>query len=247
MDLSALILLSQEQALRRRLDVVANNMANATTTGFKREQPLFQQHVDRNAGAPDGALRGASFVLDYGTVHDTSQGVFQTTGNPLDLMIEGPGYFAVDDGRGGTAYSRAGHLQILESGELGTATGHRVLDDQGRAITVPATGTAGLTVRADGTLEGRDGPLGRIAVTVFDNEATVDPQGDGLFSGLGGRVLDAADTRIAAGGVEGSNVQPIAETTAMIDILRSYQSSVKLADAINDMRKRAIERLGRAS
>ena len=245
MDISSYVLLSHEQALRRRLDVVANNMANVSTAGFRREQPVFHEYVERGREGMTEAARDVSFVLDYGAVHDTTPGAFQATGNPLDVMVDGPGYLTVEAPGGGTAYTRAGLLRVLETGELATSTGQRVLGEGGQPIAVPAEQAAHVRVTEDGTVMGTQGPLGRITVTVFDNEAAVAPRGDGLLTGEGGRQLGAAETRLRSGGIEASNVQPIVETTAMIEILRSYQTSQRMADGINDMRKRAIERLGR--
>ena len=245
MDVSAYVLLSHEQALRRRLDVAANNMANTSTVGFKREQPLFHEYVDRAEEAPLGAAKNTSFVLDYGAVHDTAQGAFQATGNPLDVMIDGPGYLSVETPEGGVAYTRAGMIKVLESGDLATSGGQRILGEGGRPITVPPEQKGALAVTADGTVVGAQGALGRLTITVFDDERGVDPRGDGMMTGAGGRLLTAAETRLKVGGVEGSNVQPIVETTAMVEILRSYQSSMRMAESLNEMRKNAIGRLGR--
>lgn len=245
MDVSSYVLLSHEQALRRRLDVVANNLANTSTVGFKREQPLFHEYVEEGAEGAVDAAREVSFVLDYGAVHDTRAGAFQVTGNPLDVMIDGPGYLAVEAPGGGTAYTRAGALQVLESGELAASNGQRVLDENGQPIAIPDDQTAQLRIADDGTISGTLGPLGRLSVTVFDNEAAVSPRGDGMMTGEGGRVLGAGETRLRGGGVEGSNVQPLVETNNMVEILRSYQTSQRMSDALNDMRKRAIERLSR--
>src|SRR6478752_1000961 len=88
MDISSYVLLSQETALRRRLDVAANNMANMSTVGFKREAPVFHEYVETGDAADDPAKK-TSFVLDYGTIHDTRAGAFQATGNALDVMIDG--------------------------------------------------------------------------------------------------------------------------------------------------------------
>lgn len=245
MDISSYVLLSHEQALRRRMDVVANNMANVSTVGFRREQPVFHEMVRRSEDAPTDDAERVSFVLDYGAVHDTRAGGFQATGNPLDVMIDGPGYIAVETPEGGTAYTRAGFIKVLESGELATSGGQRILGEGGRPITVPADQQADLRVLEDGTVAGAGGPLGRIAITVFDNEGALDPRGDGMMMGEGGRELAAAETRLRSGGVEGSNVQPIVETTQMVEILRAYQTSQRLSETISDMRKRAIERLSR--
>lgn len=245
MDVSSYVLLSQEQALRRRLDVAANNLANMNTVGFKREQPVFREYVEQGESAIAPAKK-TSYVLDYGAVHDASSGAFQPTDNPLDVMIEGPGYLSVEAPGGGVAYTRAGYIKVLESGELATAGGQRVLGEGGRPIRVPAESAGRLSIGGDGTVMGPDGPLGRITVTVFD-EASVDPRGDGLMNAANGRELPAAETKLKSGGVEGSNVNAIVETTDMVEILRAYQTSMRMADSMNDLRKRAIDRLSRVS
>lgn len=244
MDVSSYVLLSHEQALRRRMDVVSNNMANASTVGFRREQPVFREYVEEEAANAVDSARNVSFVLDQGAVHDTRAGAFQTTGNALDVMIDGPGYLSVEAPGGGTAYTRAGALKVLQSGELATSTGQPVLGENGQRIVIPDDQDAGLSIAEDGTIVGSAGPLGRLAVTVLD-EAAVSPRGDGMMTGEGGRILAAGETRLRSGGLEGSNVEPIVETTNMVEILRSYQSSQRMADALNDVRKRAIERLAR--
>lgn len=246
MDISSYVLLSQEQALRRRLDVAANNMANMSTAGFKREAPVFREYVE-TGDAADPAARPTSYVLDYGAVHDTSAGAFQPTGNPLDVMIDGPGYLSVEAPDGTTAYTRAGFVKVLESGELATSGGQKILGEGGRPITVPTGDLGLLSITDDGTVMGKSGPLGRLAVTVFPDEAAVDPRGDGLMTGQGGRELTAAETRLHSGGIEGSNVNAIVETTDMVEILRAYQASQNMTASMNDLRKRAIDQLGKFS
>lgn len=247
MDISSYVLLSHEKALQRRLDVTANNMANTSTVGFKREQPVFHEYVEQGGDPAVKAANTTSYVLDYGAIHDTGMGAFQPTGNPLDLMIEGPGYFGVEAPGGGTAYTRAGYVKVLTSGDLATAGGQRLLDAAGKPINVPSDQIATLSIASDGSVTSASGVIGRLGVTVFADEATVSPRGDGLLAGTGGRVLSATETKLSTGGVEGSNVQPIVETTAMVEILRSYQSSQRMSDGIEQMRSRAIDRLGRFS
>lgn len=245
MDISSYVLLSQEQALRRRLDVTANNLANMNTVGFKREQPVFREYVEKTDSAVKPAKQ-TSFVLDYGAVHDVTAGAFQVTGNPLDVMIDGPGYLAVEAPGGGTAYTRAGFVKVLETGELATSGGQRLLGEGGKPITVSPEDAGKLSIGSDGTVTGADGPIGRLTVTVFD-EANLDPRGDGMFNGTSGRELTAAETSLKTGGVEGSNVNAITETTDMIEILRAYQTSQHISDSMSDMRKQAIDKLGRVS
>ncbi|MBJ6122111.1 flagellar hook-basal body complex protein [Sphingomonas mollis] len=245
MDISSYVLLSQEQALRRKLDVAANNMANMSTAGFKRERPVFREFVEQSTENAVEAARKTSFVLDYGAMHDTAAGSFQSTGNPMDVMIDGPGYLAVEAPDGGTAYTRAGFVKTNQAGELTTAGGQRILGEGGRPIAVPADQLATLTIGNDGTVATKDGPVGRIAVTVFDDERMVTPRGDGLMTASNGRELAAADTRLRNGGIEASNVEPIVETTQMVEILRAYQSSMKMSQDMDDLRRRAIDRLGK--
>lgn len=245
MDMSSYVLLSHEQALQRRLSVAANNMANTNTVGFRRERPVFREYVEREDDAMVPQAKPVSFVQDYRAMHDPSQGGFQATGNPLDIMIDGPGYLAVEAPDGGTAYTRAGFLKIDDGGNLVTSAGQKLLDEGGRPITIAPDAIATLGIGADGTVTSKNGPLGRIAVTTFDDESTLTPRGDGLFAGSDGRVLPQTQTKLRSGGVEGSNVQPIVETTDLVDILRTYQTSMHMTDALNDMRLRAIGRLSR--
>jgi len=248
MDVSSYVLLSHEQALRRQMDVVANNMANSNTVGYKREQPLFHEYVESVREAPVNDARKTSFVLDFGAIHDTAQGSFQATGNPLDVMIEGPGYLNVEAPGGGIAYTRAGFIKVLQSGDLATSGGQRLLDNNGRPINVPLEQANRITIQSDGTVMAPDGPVGRLAVTGFANEAAVSPRGDGLLDGQNadGRVYTQAETRLRAGGVEASNVEPIVETTRMVEVLRAYQTSMSMSSDIDTLRKSAISRLGKA-
>jgi flagellar basal-body rod protein FlgF len=242
-DISSYVLLSQETALRRRMDVAANNLANMNTVGFKREQPVFREYMEKTESAVKPAQQTA-FVLDYGATHDFSQGAYQPTGNPLDVMIEGNGYLSVEAPDGSTAYTRSGQLKMLPTGELATSTGNKVLGEGGKPITVPAEAANQVTIGKDGTVDGPGGPFGRITVTQFD-EAGVDPRGDGLFTGTGGKELASGDTHLISGGIEGSNVNAIQETTDMVEILRAYQTSQNLSQSMNDMRKSAIDRLSK--
>ena len=245
MDISSYVLLSHEQALQRRLDVAANNMANMNTAGFKREQPVFREYVEQGGDAAVPAARSTSFVLDFGAIHDAAQGGFQATSNPLDVMIQGPGYLAVQMPDGSTAYTRAGAIKVLPDGNLAAGTGQTLLGAGGKPIAVPPDQAGQLTITADGTVGSPQGSLGRIAVTTFANESALSPIGGGLLTGQGGQELPASDTRLQPGGVEASNVQPIVETTSMVDILRAYQTSASMSASLNDMRQHAIDRLSK--
>lgn len=246
MDVSTLVLLSSEAALRRRMDVTANNIANLNTTGFKREAPVFREvveNMDVGPGAPSGGRR-TSFVIDMGVTHDTAEGAFQSTGNPLDAMIQGEGYFQLRRPDGTIAYTRAGHFQISATGELVGPMGLAVMSESGQPIQVPTDDVARVVISADGTVLGAQGELGRIGVYRIANEGLLAQAGDGLFDGPTVAALPANAVRLKVGGVEGSNVNAVVESAEMIEIMRSYQASQRMADNINDIRRRSLDRLG---
>jgi flagellar basal-body rod protein FlgF len=130
---------------------------------------------------------------------------------------------------------------------LATSSGDPLLDDKGRTITVPTDQQNRLTIAADGSVMGPDGVIGRLGVTSFSSEAVVTPRGDGMMAGTGGRILTSAETRLKSGGVEASNVEPIAETTKMVEILRAYQTSQAMSQSLDDLRRNAIQRLGKVN
>src|SRR6476620_9229479 len=115
------------------------------TVGFKREAPVFREYVEKTDSAVEPAKK-TSFVLDYGAVHDASAGAFQVTDNPLDVMIDGPGYLSVEAPGGGTAYTRAGYIKVLESGELATAGGQKILGEGGKPIIAPPESAGRLSI-----------------------------------------------------------------------------------------------------
>lgn len=245
MDVVSYVLLSHEQALRRQLDITANNMANANTIGYKREQALFHEYIEEADEAPVIDARKTSYVLDYGAIHDTRAGAFQVTGNPLDVMIEGPGYLNVQGAEGEILYTRAGFIKITETGDVVTSTGHRLLDENGAPINVPEEQRRTLNITKNGTIMSGDDAVGRLAVTTFADENQLEVRGDNMLIGTGGRILTPAETRVHSGGVEGSNVETLVETNNMVQIMRSYQTSQRLTEDLADMRKQTINRIGR--
>ncbi len=244
MDVSSYVLLSQEQALRRRLDVIANNMANMNTTGFRREMPVFQEYVENNPTPPAPGMKSTSYVLDYGSMHDMSPGAYQPTGNPLDVMIEGQGYLTVEGPDGNPAYTRAGMLRVSSKGELETSAGRRLLGSTGQPIAIPAEQAGQIRIAKDGAVTGPQGELGRLSLATFPDESKLLPIGNNMFSAGGMTATAAPVIKLHAGGVEASNVQPLVETTQMIEVLRSYQNSQRAIQGIRDLRSKAIEKLG---
>lgn len=231
-------------ALQRRLDIVANNIANVNTAGYKRENVVFNV-AERTMPGVRGQGRDVAYVIDRGTAQDHAQGQLIATDNPLDVAVIGDGYLAVRAAGGQIAYTRNGRLQILAGGELGLASGEAIVDARGQSIVLDPDDTR-VTIGRDGLVTTSEGERGRITMVRFAAGAKLTKLGDSLVTG-DARPIEPGDVELRAGMVEGSNVSPIAETTQMIEILRAYQSMQRLTDRTNEIRGRAIERLGRVN
>lgn len=242
-DVQSYVSLSHQMALQRRLDVVANNIANMNTAGFRREDTLFTSSRERLGGDMPLSVQSVNYVLDRGLTLDSNAGPLTQTGNPLDIAIEGDFWLPVAANDGLPAYSRGGHLQVLPTGELALSTGEIVLGEGGAPI-VLAPDDTDIEIGPDGEVSASEGPAGRLELFRFAADARPRRIGSGLMRA---EAVPAApgEARIRPGMIEGSNVAAIAETTRMIEILRAYQSSQRLNERVNDIRERAIQRLGR--
>jgi flagellar basal-body rod protein FlgF len=242
---AAYIGLSRQMTLRRELDIVANNIANADTTGFKVEQLLVGTEVGERAR--NAFVRpGVSFVLDNGVGRDFGQAALEQTGRNLDFAIEGEAaFFKLNDGAG-EAYTRDGAFTLDPEGRLTTQGGAAVQGDGGEIILDPLLGQP--TVAADGTIS-QDGELvGRLSIVRFDTLAALEKGGDGLYRNASNATpVEAADARVRQGMLEGSNVNPILEITNLIEIQRAYESVSKMIENANDLSRRSVERLGRVN
>ena len=237
--------LSRQMTLRRELDIVANNIANADTAGFKAEQLLLGTEVGERAR--NAFVRpGVSFVLDHGVGRDFSQGALEQTGRTLDFAIEGDGaFFRVQEGDG-EAYTRDGAFTLDPEGRLTTQAGNAVLGDGGEIILDPTLGEP--QVGPDGTITQNGDPVGRLSVVRFGALGALEKGGDGLYRNASNATPDEAnDARIRQGMLEGSNVNPILEITNLIEIQRAYESISRMIENTNDLSRRSVERLGRVS
>lgn len=241
MENAQLIGLSRQIALRRQMDVVANNLANINTTGFKAQSILFEEHVSAVARDHDfaGADQKLSFTHNWATMHDLAPGAMVQTGNALDVALNGEGFFAVET-PGGERWTRSGAFQIDASGTLVDLSGNPVLGEGGR-ITFDATETD-ITIGADGTVMTPAGSKGRLRIVTFDDPQILSREGNNLFAG--GEPLPATDVRVAQGAIERSNVSGIAEMAEMIRVSRSYQSLATIMQRQDELRRTAIQRLG---
>ena len=239
MESTAYVALSRQMVLGRQMEVIAHNVANMTASGFRAEAMLLEP-VPVDAG---GGQRLA-FVQDVGMIRDLAPGPVTTTGNPLDLAIEGEGYFTIQTADG-VRYGRSGQFRLNELGELATADGDLVLDDGGAPLAVPLD-AGEITIAADGTLSTAAGVAGRLELVTFADEQRLRKVGGGLYR-TDQAPLPASDARLVQGALEGSNVHPIVEMTQMMATLRAYQGTQRLLDTHHDLQRKAIERMLEAS
>lgn len=239
-----LIGLSRQMALQRQMDVVANNMANVNTSGFKAENILFEQYVMPVARDQDfrGADQPLSYVQDWATMHDLTAGPIAQTGNELDVAINGDGFFAVDV-NGAERWTRSGAFQIDASGTLVDLSGNPILGDSGPITFGPEENS--IAIAEDGSISSSAGPKGRLRLVEFANAQELNHEGSNLFSG--GTPVPATQTRVMQGYVERSNVSGVAEMAEMIRVTRAYESAVNLGQKQDELRKDAIQRLGEAN
>lgn len=235
METTAYLALSRQTALRRRMEVIAHNVANMNTSGFQAEalvlEPTLKEAGNRNRIA---------FVQDFATVRDLAPGPLVPTGNPLDLAIEGDGWFAFQT-EGGVRYGRAGNLQLNQAGEVVSSTGDLLLDDGGATITVPLTATDRLMIAPDGTVSAGDALIGRVGVVRFAEPQSMTPVGGGLFAT--DQPPLPANGQVVQGTYEGSNVKPVVEMTLMMSTVRAYQSTQRVIETHHELQRRAIERM----
>jgi len=244
MDTLNYVALSHQMALQRQLSVIANNVANMNTAAYKREEALFAAESTIMPAAPVNSARPVSFVLDQGMMRDTVQGDFIPTDDPLNVAINGEGYFTVMTPDGNIAYTRNGKFRLSGDGFLVTDSGARVLDDNNQPIQFEPQET-NLYIAEDGSISSNMGPHGRLGLTAFNNDLTLSKLGGTLMDGEGGRPLPADQVRLKTGVIEGSNVKPVMELANMIEVLRTYQSTTRLLERYTDIRQQGIERLGR--
>lgn len=242
MDSPGYIVLSRMTAQLRAQAVTANNLANADTPGFRLSRPVFAEHETQQRFTqriPGG--RAVDYAWDRATWRDDAPGAITRTGNPLDVAIQGEGFFAVETIRG-ERYTRAGRFTIGADGRLMDQQGHAVLNDAGRPIAIAPNDTR-IEVRGDGSIISENGPLGRLRVVRFDNNQTLRAEGERLFDAAGQQPQPIARPAVMQGAVEGSNVQPVIEITRMMAEVREFQMATQFADREGERLSTAIDRI----
>ena len=233
--------LSRQMALRRQMEVVANNIANMSTAGYRSEQMLFVEYMNEPDGPGYGNDDAVAMVLDQGTVRDMRPGPMVRTDNPFDVAIEGRGYLVVET-PAGPRYTRNGHLSLDVDRRLVDGSGLPVLGTGDQPITVPQN-AGDVSISANGDVSADGQIVGSIRLVEFDDELRMVPLGGGLYV-TNQMPADSADTELRQGFIEQSNVLPIVEMTRMIEVSRSYQSTSRLLNDEHERQRQTIRRFG---
>ena len=226
--------LSRQSGLAREMQIIANNIANAATTGYRAEGLIFSEYVQ-------SVDEGASLSIGQGNLRNTSfaQGALTQTGGTFDLAIEGEGYFLIETPRG-ERLSRAGAFSPNGAGDLVTYDGFRVLDAGGAPVFVPP-GVA-VAVSADGTISADGNPLGQIGlVRPLDPTTMLREDGVMFLAESGYEPADGA--RVLQGFVENSNVDAVLQLTRMIEVQRAYELGQSFLDAEDERVRTALKAL----
>ncbi len=231
--------LSRQLALRKNMELVANNIANVNTPGFRADKILFEEYVQKTDTKNREEL---SMVLDYGQFKDTAQGTVSFTGNALDVALDGPAYMMVETAEG-TKYTRGGNLAMNNEGLLVTASGNPVLDNGQGRITIPE-GARDIVITTNGEISTDQGAVGQIGMVEFDNPQMLRPTGDGFYT-IDANIepVPAENTTMKQNMLEGSNVKAVLEMTDLIEISRQFQSNQRTLQNEHERQRSTIQKL----
>jgi flagellar basal-body rod protein FlgF len=244
MDNTLYVGLSRQMVLKREMDIVANNIANADTNGFKFESLMAKE----TPGAPaftSGGPRPIKFVSADGVARDFSQGNLRRTDAPLDLAIEGQGFFKITT-KAGDRYTRDGRFRTDDTGRVTTQKGDVVADEGGGEITIDPTKPGEISISPDGVVSQGTERIGKVGVFKFDSLSALEKTGDNLYQNASNQQASAAsDAKVRQGMLESSNVNPIVQITRMIEVNRAYEQVTQMMSAQSDLSRSSVARLGK--
>ncbi len=244
MENAQLISLSRQIGLKRQMNVIANNVANINTDGYKAQRLLFEEYL--MPVAADKAFKYKDQTLSYtnawGTINDFSNGAIVQTSNPLDIALQGDGFLAVQTAAG-ERWTRAGSLKIDNTGLLVDNSGNPVLSQGGQIRFAP--NETDISFNEDGSIITSAGSKGVLRIVEFEEPQALIREGANLFSG--GDPVNATSTRVIQGAVERSNVSGVIQIAEMIRVNRAYQSIARMMERQDSMRSEAIGVLGNPS
>ncbi|MBK1634766.1 flagellar hook-basal body complex protein [Rhodovulum adriaticum] len=237
MEVAAYAALARQTGLMREMDTIAQNIANAATTGYRAEGLVFAEHVARLGNGGGGLSMGHAIVRNV----DLSQAPLARTGGQFDFAIQGTGFFLLDT-PDGPRLTRAGSFTPNAVGELVSPDGHRLLDAGGAPVFVPPDAHV-VALATDGTLSADGRPLTRIGLYAPADPAQMTRAGSALFD-PGGAPLPVEGGQLVQGVLEQSNVDPMTQIARMIEVQRAYSAGQDLVEKEDDRIRQAIRTLG---
>ncbi|MDP5327563.1 MAG: flagellar hook-basal body complex protein [Paracoccaceae bacterium] len=238
MDNSTYTTLTRQSGLMREMEAVAHNIANMSTTGFRREGVIFAEHVK----ALDGNEPSLSMANASARHIDLSAGALTQTDGTFDFAIQGDGFFLVETPQG-ERLTRAGSFTPDAAGELVNMDGHRLLDGGGTPIFIPPD-AQDIALAADGTLSADGRPLSQIGLWLPEVPTDLIHEQGVLFHAEQG-IVPTETATILQGFTEGSNVEPITEIARMIEVQRAYEMGQTFLDREDQRIRSVIQTLGR--
>ncbi len=238
MENSLYIGLSKQVVLRENMDIIAQNVANVNTPGYRGQNMVFSEYISD----PRRMEEDMSLVLDYGQYQVTDPGSLKQTGAPLDVALVGNGFLGIQTPQG-VQYTRAGNLTMDAEGVVRDARGLPVASQGGGEITIPQNAQE-IRIDQKGVISTEQGIVGQLQIAEFNNYQTLDPQGNGLYA-TDEVAQEAEGTVVKQGFLEGSNVQAVVEMTRMIDVLREYQAVQNMMQSEHERLRSSTQRLAR--
>jgi flagellar basal body rod protein FlgG len=240
MDPLTAIAASGLRARMESLDLMANNAANSSTSGFKADREFYSLYV-----APEAREAGSATAMPLieSRWTDLTQGTLRTTGNALDLALSGNGFFTID-GPNGTLYTRNGNFRLDPAGKLVTTDGYAVRGGAG-AVTLEAS--LPIDIASDGSIQQGGQTVGQLSVASFPGAVGILKQGSNYFRAIDPDQTPAAatDTSVEQGKLEDSNAGSAQAAISVVGIMRQFEMLQKAAQIGNDMGKQAIEQVAR--
>lgn len=235
MDSAGYVALGRQSGLMREMQIVANNIANISTTGFRREGLVFSEYVSRLDQEPSLSMAYAS-----ARVVDLSQAGLAMTGGSFDFAIQGEGFLMLETPEG-NRLTRAGAFTPSPDGELVNAEGYRLLDAGGAPVFIPQ-GQA-ISVGEDGTISANGEAIGQIGLWAPADPLALRHQSGTMFDA--GEAIPLENAKLMQGFLEDSNVDPVLEIARMIEVQRAYEMGQKFLDAEDSRARNVIQTLGK--
>jgi flagellar basal-body rod protein FlgF len=235
-------------AQQQSLDVIANNVANVNTAGYRADRAAFSQFLagaqrDPNAVSQLGqpGARVDHFVHVDAVAHDYTDGALKLTGNPLDMALSGDGFFAIDTPQG-ERFTRSGSFVMGAGGVLSTAEGYPVLGTDNKPIQLPSD--RNVQVESDGTLKMDALVLGKLKLVRAPDPTQLEKESATCFKAAPNAQLESANATVTQGHIEASNVNAVAGLNDLIAVSRSFDALQKVIDSFQKIDERTARDLG---